>query len=118
MQKTKIDIRRAMKEHNISYAMLSERTGIDKGNVNKLFNGNPTLSKLTTVADAIGIDVTELFYPIDDVIPVQMDAPSDIDASSLAPSATISTAQQSIQTVTFCPHCGAKVRVGVVLMAE
>lgn len=25
---------------------------------------------------------------------------------------------QPVNTTAFCPHCGAKVRVGVVLMAE
>ena len=28
------------------------------------------------------------------------------------------TQQQPVNTTAFCPHCGAKVRVGVVLMAE
>ena len=26
--------------------------------------------------------------------------------------------QQLVNTITYCPHCGAKVRVGVVLMTE
>lgn len=124
MKRTKIDIRRAMTEHNISYATLSERTGIDKGNINKLFNGNPTLNKLIAVADAIGIDITDLFYPIDEEITtVDNSAKAEVNNSEINAETTISGEkkgymQQTIQTIAFCPHCGTKVHVGVVLMPE
>lgn len=113
-----------MTEHNISYATLSERTGIDKGNINKLFNGNPTLNKLVDVAEAIGIDITDLFYPIEEPATSQPSEHSaDLFATPSEGNALADTAikvpeQTTVQTTAFCPHCGAKVRVGVVLLAE
>ena len=116
--KTKIDIRRAMIEHNISYATLSERTGIDKGNVSKLFNGNPTLNKLIAVADAIGVDVTDLFYPLEDQEDLTTKDAQPTVSNNNSENAEQHSNNSLIPITTFCPHCGAKVRVGVVLLPE
>lgn len=94
MSKAKLDIRRAMTEHGISYATFSKRTGIDKGNISKLFTGNPTYLKLLAVADAIGVDIRELFYSDDDV--KKEEIPSN-DAQQTNEPAKVG--------MIMCPHC-------------
>lgn len=103
MSKSRLDIRRAMTEHGISYAMLSERTGIDKGNISKLFTGNPTLSKIEAVADAIGIDIRELFYPTtEDDSNVATQTAEEIQETHTTPSRV---------GMIICPqcHCGFEI---------
>lgn len=126
MVKTQIDIRRAIAESGVSIADVAERSGIDRSNISKLWlkvgdrEPNPTLSKLVAVADAIGKDVTELFYPVEaDADTQSPSCPQEGIAVEDAAEHTLDISgggKQTMQTMAFCPHCGAKVQVGVVLI--
>lgn len=59
----KLDIKRALREHNMTQVELCKRTGLLTQNMSPIINGNPTISKLFQVAEGIGCDITELFYP-------------------------------------------------------
>ena len=204
----KLDIKRALREHHMTQVELCKRTGLLTQNMSPIINGNPTISKLTQIAEGIGCDITDLFYPdpadeaaekaekerkaremveniqkrltgdtgkkvcaLDDeqatthrttlgapnwsgltdknhqfaygssplALPAvewqgegeyieklmkdleakkengQENAPQEgIQQENIQPEST----QTTIQTSTFCPHCGKKVRVGVVLLPE
>lgn len=152
----KLDIKRALREHHMTQVELCKRTGLLTQNMSPIINGNPTISKLFQVAEGIGCDITDLFYPDPaeeaeeaerkkkemeeeiekNIKPLGMDVMKQI--ASRVPDVIGGNSgggvdwtnventenggenqqQQMIQTSTFCPHCGKKVRVGVVLLPE
>lgn len=150
----KLDIKRALREHNMTQVELCKRTGLLTQNMSPIINGNPTISKLFQIAEGIGCDITDLFYPD----PAEEAADKETLAGTESEGETLNATlrgdlpegfierdvkfvqqaaagepaypvhsdglvsenqqQQMIQTSTFCPHCGKKVRVGVVLLPE
>lgn len=145
----KLDIKRALREHHMTQVELCKRTGLLTQNMSPIINGNPTISKLMQIAEGIGCDITDLFYPDPaeeaeekekkeeiekNMKPLGMDAMKQIadrvpdvisgnirggvDWTNVenAENGGENQQQQMIQTSTFCPHCGKKVRVGVVLL--
>ena len=42
---------------------LCKKTGLLTQNMSPIINGNPTISKLFQIAEGIGCDITDLFYP-------------------------------------------------------
>ena len=59
----KLDIKRALREHNMTQVELCKKTGLLTQNMSPIINGNPTISKLFQIAEGIGCDITDLFYP-------------------------------------------------------
>lgn len=60
-------IKEILKEKGLSLKDVAERIGMDASNLNSsLKKGNPRLSTLTDVANAIGCDITELFKTNDE----------------------------------------------------
>ena len=148
----KLDIKRALSEHNMSQVELARRTGVNAPNISAIIkDGNPTIARLTKIAEGIGCDITDLFYPD----PTEEEEKKEVPAGTENEGETLDTTlrgdlpegfitrdvnfvqklagsepaypvhgnglvsenqQQMIQTYTFCPHCGKKVRVGVVLL--
>ena len=203
----KLDIKRALSEHNMTQADLYQKIGMSPQAICMIIkNNNPTVAKLMQIAEGIGCDITDLFYPdpaeeaeekekalesakdskmplglilrdltrkaypsitkeeIDEWVEVIKEK-KGIQKFDLGPgklglqnamdrlrqfeearkkhegetlNATLrgdlpegfierdvnfvqqaeENQQQMIQTSTFCPHCGKKVRVGVVLLPE
>lgn len=193
----KLDIKRALREHNMTQVELCKRTGLLTQNMSPIINGNPTISKLFQVAEGIGCDITDLFYPdpseeetekesahlsiselkeimrraypsipterVDEIVKMIEEkglvnkTPEELDEARRKhegetlnatlrgdlPEGVINrdvkfvqeaadepkrlvhenglvsdNQQQMMKTETFCPHCGQKVRVGVVLLSE
>lgn len=151
----KLDIKRALAEHNMSQIDLCQKIGVAQQNMSAIVrSGNPTVAKLMQIAEGIGCDITDLFYPdpaeeaeeaerkkkeMEEEIeknmkPLGMDVMKQI--AGMVPDViggntgggvdwtNVENAEnggemeqkQMIQTSTFCPHCGKKVRVGVVLL--
>lgn len=151
----KLDIKRTLSEHNMSQIDLCQKIGVAQQNMSAIVrSGNPTVAKLMQIAEGIGCDITDLFYPdpaeeaadketlagtenddetlnatlrgdlpegfiLRDVNFVQQAAAGEpaypVHSDGLV---SENQQQQMIQTSTFCPHCGKKVRVGVVLLPE
>ena len=60
----KLDIKRALSEHNMTQAYLYQKIGMSPQAVCMIIkNNNPTVAKLTQIAEGIGCDITDLFYP-------------------------------------------------------
>ena len=147
----KLDIKRALREHNMTQVELCKKTGLLTQTMSPIINGNPTISTLMQIAEGIGCDITDLFYPD----PAEEAEKKEVPAGTENEGETLDTSirgdlpegiierdvnfvqqlpgsepaypvhsdglvsenqQQMIQTSTFCPHCGRKVRVGVVLL--
>lgn len=59
-------IKELCKEKHITMAEIAEKIGINPITLSQSLNGNPTLNRLTEVANALGVDVSELFeQPVD-----------------------------------------------------
>lgn len=60
----KLDLKRALSEHNMTQVKLARKTGVNAPNISAIVkDGNPTIARLTKIAEAIGCDITDLFYP-------------------------------------------------------
>ena len=153
----KLDMMRAIKERGFMAKDVADKLGITTVAMSLRTNAkNPRLDTMIQIAEIIGCDITDLFYPdpaeeaeeaerkkkeMEEEIeknmkPLGMDVMKQIAGkvpdvvngyiSSSVDWINVENAenggemeqQQMIQTSTFCPHCGKKVRVGVVLLPE
>jgi transcriptional regulator with XRE-family HTH domain len=191
-----LDIKRALSDHNITQVQLGEKLGLSPQSLTSVIKGNPTVAKLMQIAEGIGCDITDLFYPdpaeeaaekekqdremeqvqeqeikeaidyannistplalrlqylvkkaypsikkeeVDELMEfldpkrlMTADEKSMENADNRTENGNIRTENGNIRTEngnirtennmmraeTFCPHCGQKVRVGVVLLPE
>lgn len=126
--RTKIDVRRAIKERYGTISAFCEQTGLRTQNViQNIIKGNPSIKKLEELCEKMGCDVTDLFYPIDGVEDENNVERAEAVADDNTP-ATIQTQSEGGADAgsmplmqanpVFCPHCGKQVRIGVVLLPE
>lgn len=54
-------IKELCREKHITMKEIAEKLGINPITLSQSLSGNPTLSRLTEVADILGVDVSELF---------------------------------------------------------
>lgn len=126
--RTKIDVRRAIKERFGTIKAFADYANMCAPNIiQNVINGNPSIKKLEELCEKMGCDVTDLFYPIDGV-----EEENNVDKSeAVAEDNTPTTIQAQNESradagsmplmqanPVFCPHCGKQVRIGVVLLSE
>ena len=58
-----LDIKRALADHNMTQVQLGEKLNVFPQSLTSVIKGNPTVKKLEDIAEAIGCDITDLFYP-------------------------------------------------------
>lgn len=127
----KLDMMRAIKERGFMAKDIADKLGITTVAMSLRTNAkNPRLDTMVQIAEVIGCDVTDLFYSeeaeeenglfTNQESDHTKDIPSNAPAYPVHENGLVSenNSQQMIQTSTFCPHCGKKVRVGVVLLPE
>lgn len=118
--KTKIDIRRAITERGYTITTFCNKFNLKTQNIiQNYIKGNPTIKRLEDLCEKLNCDITELFYPVEDPVSEKV---SNQNLSEPTENETETTThpdeQPMVNTTAFCPHCGAKVRVGVVLLPE
>lgn len=132
--RTKIDIRRAITERGYTITSFCQKFNLKTQNIiQNYIKGNPTIKRLEDFCEKLDCDITDLFYPIDDsddakknVLLFNKEKEEGKESDSTNTEAIdikntvvqIPDAEPAVNTTTFCPHCGAKVRVGVVLLPE
>ena len=128
----KLDMMRAIKERGFMAKDIADKLGITTVAMSLRTNAkNPRLDTMVQIAEVIGCDVTDLFYSeeaeeeenglfTNQESDYTKDIPSNAPAYHVHENGLVSenNSQQMTQTSTFCPHCGKKVRVGVVLLPE
>ena len=127
----KLDMMRAIKERGFMAKDIADKLGITTVAMSLRTNAkNPRLDTMVQIAEVIGCDVTDLFYSEEaeeeNVLFTNQESDHTKDIPSNAPAYPVhenglvseNNSQQMTQTSTFCPHCGKKVRVGVVLLPE
>lgn len=142
-----LDVLRYLNEHNITLVKAAEATGVAQQNIKKSIGNNPKASTLLALAKGLGVDPREFFYDLDEKKTEETEknfgdansssdadstkespenepnaigdnSPYEINALIRATTIKLPDEQPAVNTTTFCPHCGAKVRVGVVLLPE
>ena len=127
--KTKIDIRRAIIERGYKIPAFAEKCGMTPVNLREnIIKGNPTVKKLSEICEVLKCDITDLFYPVEgndakENVPSFDKEEKEKKENAQVPdnedhSIRVQNIQPAINTTAFCPHCGARVRVGVVLLPE
>ena len=117
--RTKIDIRRAITERGYTITSFCQKFDLKTQNIiQNYIKGNPTIRRLEDLCEKLDCDITDLFYPIDESDNTENIDPSFNEEKKEKGNNTQEHSQLTINTSTFCPHCGAKVRVGVVLLPE
>lgn len=132
----KLDIKRALREHNMTQVELCKKTGLLTQNMSPIINGNPTISKLFQIAEGIGCDITDLFYDknaeketkvcseskkeeqVAESEPAYPVHKNGLVAENQQQGELIIPASSMMQAETFCPHCGTRVKLGVVMIQE
>lgn len=126
--RTKIDVRRAIKERFGTISAFCEQTGLRTQNIiQNIIKGNPSIKKLKELCEKMGCDVTDLFYPIDEAgegnnVNKTEAVVNDTTQTTMQPQSESTMCAASVPLMqanpVFCPHCGKQVRIGVVLLPE
>ena len=111
-----LDVLRYLNEHKITLAKAAEATGVAQQNIKKSIGNNPKASTLLALANGLGIDPRDFFYDLDNEEEGTKDSYTNSQDSETPTSCQSNS--NTLHTTTFCPHCGAKVRVGIVLLPE
>ena len=120
-----LDILRYVKEHKIPMVKVAQAAGMTPQNIKKSIGNNPKGDTITKIANGLGVHPSVFFYDKDEEKATTGLAESKQEeqvewsepAYLVHENGLVSeNQQQMIQTSTFCPHCGKKVRVGVVLL--
>ena len=117
--RTKIDIRRAITERGYTITSFCQKFDLKTQNIiQNYIKGNPTIKRLEDLCEKLDCDITDLFYPIDDSDVAKENVLFSDKEKEEKKENTQENVLPTINTTAFCPHCGAKVRVGVVLLPE
>ena len=133
-----LDVLRYLNEHGITLVRAAEATGVAQQNIKKSIGNNPKTSTLLALAKGLGVDPREFFYDLDGEekevesgmqgnLKLHFSEAADVteegadgqnSRGGFAQSDYTEEASNSVATTAFCPHCGTRVRVGVVLLPE
>lgn len=117
--RTKIDIRRAITERGYTITSFCQKFDLKTQNIiQNYIKGNPSIKRLEDFCEKLDCDITDLFYPIGDSDNVKENVLLFDKKKEEKKENTQEEEQSTITTTAFCPHCGAKVRVGVLLLTE
>ena len=127
--KSEINLRKLMQKLGLGTNAFAEKCGMSSQSMSQfLRNKSLTTNTIYRIATALDIDPREMFFPTEekDDLFSNTDKKENEEVAESTPACPVhenglvseNQQQQMIQTSTFCPHCGKKVRVGVVLLPE
>lgn len=133
-----LDILRYVKEHKIPMVKVAKAAGMTPQNIKKSIGNNPKGDTITNIANGLGVHPSVFFYDKDDEKETADDSETkqneeaveatDKPAYPVHESGLVTENQQQtgamipassmMQAETFCPHCGTRVKLGVVMIQE
>ena len=113
--KSEVNLRKLMQKMGLGTNAFAEACGMSSQSMAQfLRNKSLTTASIYRIAMALDIDPRDMFFPTEEETTLSF---SDKEKEEKKEN-TQEDAQPTINTTTFCPHGGAKVRVGVVLLPE
>ncbi len=126
--KSKVNLRKLMKKLGMRTKQFAKATHLyDATLARYLRTDSITANQIYKIAMALDIDPRDMFFPTDEKEDENLLFADDEEeqekmkeevSEEAAEEEKQDAAPAQLQTTAFCPHCGAKVRVGVVLMQE
>lgn len=135
--KSEINLRKLMQKLGLGTNAFAEKCGMSSQSMSQfLRNKSLTTNTIYRIAVALDIDPRDMFFPTEEKNDLysNTDKNENEEAAEAKPAypvhknGLVAEKQQEasgenasgniIQTSTFCPHCGKKVKVGVVLMDD
>ena len=133
-----LDILRYVKEHKIHMVKVAQAAGMTPQNIKKSIGNNPKGDTITNIANGLGVHPSVFFYDKDEEKETTDDSETkqneeaveatDKPAYPVHESGLVTENQQQtgamipassmMQAETFCPHCGTRVKLGVVMIQE
>ena len=114
--KSEVNLRKLMQKLGLGTNAFAEACGMSSQSMAQfLRNKSLTTASIYRIAMALDIDPRDMFFPTDEEVET---LPFTEKGKEEKENNTQEETQPTINTTTFCPHCGAKVRVGVVLLPE
>ena len=114
--KSEVNLRKLMQKMGLGTNAFAEACGMSSQSMAQfLRNKSLTTASIYRIAMALDIDPRDMFFPNNE----EETTLSFFDKKKEEKKEnTQEDAQPTTNTTTFCPHCGAKVRVGVLLLPE
>ncbi len=130
--KSKVNLRKLMKKLGMRTKQFAKATHLyDATLARYLRTDSITANQIYKIAMALDIDPRDMFFPTDEKEDENLlftddeeeqeemkEEVSEEVVEEVAEKDKQDAAPAQLQTTAFCPHCGAKVRVGVLLMQE
>lgn len=133
-----LDILRYVKEHKIPMVKVAQAAGMTPQNIKKSIGNNPKGDTITNIANGLGVHPSVFFYDKDEEKETADDSETkqneeaveatDKPAYPVHESGLVTENQQQtgamipassmMQAETFCPHCGTRVKLGVVMIQD
>lgn len=125
--KSEVNLRKLMQKMGLGTNAFAEACGMSSQSMAQfLRNKSLTTASIYRIAMALDIDPRDMFFPNDEEETTSSSLDKDKQEKKENTqvlgkddhSIRVPDEQTAINTTAFCPHCGAKVRVGVVLLPE
>lgn len=133
-----LDILRYVKEHKIPMVKVAQAAGMTPQNIKKSIGNNPKGDTITNIANGLGVHPSVFFYDKDEEKETADDSEtkqneevveatnkpaypvheSGLVTENQQQTGAMITASSMMQAETFCPHCGTRVKLGVVMIQE
>lgn len=114
--KSEVNLRKLMQKMGLGTNAFAEACGMSSQSIAQfLRNKSLTTASIYRIAMALDIDPRDMFFSTEEeetALPFTQKEKEEKENN------TQDTTENTMQTTAFCPHCGAKVRVGVVLLPE
>lgn len=114
--KSEVNLRKLMQKMGLGTNAFAEACGMSSQSMAQfLRNKSLTTASIYRIAMALDIDPRDMFFPNNEEETTLSFSDKKEEEKK---ENTQEDAQPTINTTAFCPHCGAKVRVGVMLLPE
>ena len=114
--KSEVNLRKLMQKMGLGTNAFAEACGMSSQSMAQfLRNISLTTASIYRMAMALDIDPRDMFFPNNEEETTLSFSDKEEQEKK---GNTQENAQPTVNTTAFCPHCGAKVRVGVVLLPE
>ena len=114
--KSEVNLRKLMQKMGLGTNAFAQACGMSSQSMAQfLRNKSLTTASIYRIAMALDIDPRDMFFPTNEEETILSFSDKEKEDKK---ENTPENVQPTVNTTAFCPHCGAKVRVGVVLLPE